>query len=156
MTQGAMRAIVILIAVGLLAGCASNKTSPTTTTPTTPTTGGAGTNATGTQLVTDTHDFTTDAAAGTPAGGAPSKAFTIPAGVTSLNLTVKWATTAPPGAITSGVTVKVGSLTCTIAAGPVQTPIPPCTKPGAGAPGPSKIEYSGAGPITATVTVMGS
>lgn len=154
MADGAMRAIVLLLAVGLLAGCASTKTTTTTTTPTTPT--GSGTNATGTQLVTDSHDFTTDAAAGTPAGGATSKAFTIPTGVTSLNLTVKWTTAAPPGAITDGVTVKVGSLSCTIAAGPVQTPIPPCTKNGAGAAGPSKIEYSGAGPITASVTVMGS
>lgn len=147
-----------LVAALVLAGCANNATpGPTTTTPTTPTPGGGSGNGTMSmsELAKDNHDFTTDAAAGTPAGGAASKAFTIPAGATMLNLTVRFTpASGAPAAVAQGVTVKAGGLTCTLPDGPVTAPLT-CTKEGAATPGDAKIEYAGAGPVTATVTVSG-
>lgn len=155
-----MRTILLLAVLSVLvAGCASNGGNN----PSTPAVGG---NTTGTgagmapkQAASDSHDFATDAAAGTPAGqGATTKAFTMDAGYTKLTLNVTFDVDSPaPGSVVAqDVVVKVGSLTCTVSAGPVTPPIPPCTKSGNATPGPMKIEYSGAGAVTATVKVIES
>jgi len=157
----AMRAwIPILLAALVLAGCASNNGNNnnnangggnTTTTP-----GGSNMTMT-TAVATDSHDFSTCMVpSGTPlpAGCAPSKAITVPSSVTMLNLTVEWSTAqgAPAGGA-SGISVKLGSKTCTLPDGPF-TGAPKCTG-NVPASGVTKIEYAGAGPVVAKVTVTG-
>jgi hypothetical protein len=105
-----------------------------------------------TEIVKDNHDFT---GAGTPAGTPTSKAFTIPAGYKMLNLTVKFSpASGAPAGVASGVSVKAGGLTCTLADGPVTGTVS-CVKDGAASPGDAKIEYAGTGPVVAAVVVSG-
>lgn len=152
-----MRSITLLVVLATLAaGCAKQDTS-TTTTPTTPTTDGTGNSTGGTPVAikSETHDFTTDAASGTPAGGSGQTALTIPAGITSLNVTVRFSPAqGAPGALSSGISVKVGTVTCSVAAGPVTGPSTCNGK--SDAAGVKAIVYSGAGPVTAAVTVLGT
>ena len=151
-----MRYVLIsLIAAAIVAGCASPTSGPpTTTTPstTTPTIPAAGAPV---AIKTDTHDFTAGAASGTPAGSSSSTALSIPAGVTMLNITVKFAlASGAPGAASTGIAVKVGTVTCAVAAGPVTAPSS-CTGT-TDAAGVKSIDYSGEGPVTATVTITGT
>jgi hypothetical protein len=147
--------LLVVIAAAIVAGCASpasnpsTATTPPTTAPTTPASSGP------VAIKSDTHDFTADAASGTPAAGSASTALTIPAGVSSLDITVKFApANGAPGAVSDGISVKVGTVTCSVAAGPVTAPST-CTGK-SDAAGVKAILYSGAGPVVATVTIMGS
>jgi len=149
--------ITILLAALVLAGCAS-KTNDTANggNNSTTTGGGMGNMTMTTPVGSDTHDFSGCAVpGGTPATPCTaSKAITVPPSVTMLNVTVEWSTSTPaPAGVTQGVQVKVGSATCTLPDGPF-TSAPKCTK-NVAATGVTKIEYSGAGPVSAKVTVTG-
>jgi hypothetical protein len=150
--------IAILLVVGfvLAAGCATNNGGNNGTTPTDNGAGGGNGTTAAKVVKTDTHDFATDAPAGAPAGTPTPTAITIDPGYTTLKLNVTFTGDAPAGGagVASGVTVKVGSLTCTID-GPV-TAASTCTKSGTATAGKAQIEYSGSGPVTATVTVSES
>lgn len=142
---------LLLVALALVAaGCASKTDeTPTTTTPvtnTTPTTNGTAGMAM--DIKSDSHTFTD-----VPPGA--TTAITVPATVTTLTLNVTFspASSAPAG-VASGVTVKLGSVSCTLPDGPVQGDVK-CTKTVA-ATGVKQIEYSGSGPVTATVKVTGA
>ncbi|GEM_PF-5376154 len=110
-------------------------------------------------LLNQSHSFTTGAAADTPAGGNTTSPVTIPPGYSKLNLTVRFSPSsgapvpapAPVGAA-SGVSVKLGNLTCDVPDGPFTTAFT-CTKEGPATAGDAKVEYLGEGSVRARVTV---
>jgi len=138
-------------------------TSPTSTTPAgttttvSPTTSGSGTNTTTTttpmapkDACSDTQDFTTQSSQNPAGAGPAAKACTIDVGYTTVTLNVTWTSTAPQAPNPNGITVKFGSLSCTI---PTPAAAPDkCSKTGPATPGAGKIEYSG-GPAPLTVSV---
>lgn len=152
----------------VLAGCASkdNGTTTTTTTPTTTTTSSTTSTTPTTSTttpttttptaptkpapmeITATADFASNT--GPPPGPPAAKPFTIPAGYTLGNLTVKW-TCPTPVCLNSAISVKAAGLTCTLDSG-AQSP-PNCVKEGPVTPGEGKFDYTGEGAVTATITL---
>jgi hypothetical protein len=102
--------------------------------------------------VTGTADWTSNP--GPPPGPPVAKSYSVPAGYTKANLTVKWAcASGAPACATSGVAVKAQGLTCSLADGPQTTPIANCVKEGTATVGDGKVVFEGSGLITATYTL---
>jgi len=151
-----MRFAVLLIVLVAATGCLNKPGTP-----------GANNNSTNStmpggmmmpkELVNESHSFA-------PPSGAGTKAFKVDAGYTMINMTVTFRPStgapvpAPAPGVSQGISVKVGTLTCTLPDGPiVPTMNPaPCNKTGPVTPGDMKVEYAGTGDISARVVVIAS
>lgn len=133
-------------------------TSPTGTTPTPTTSSGANTSTpTGPMAPKDVKSGNADFS--NPAAPPAAVNIAIDPGYTTLSLYVNWTGSAGgAGVVAQDLTVKVGSLTCTLAAGPISpaTAAAPCAKAGAATAGAAKVEFSGSGAATATYKIVES
>ena len=149
-----MRALVLatILLVAFSAGCAT-KPGDTTTSGNNSTSGNGNGTMMMKELVNETHSFA-------PPTGAGTKAFKVDAGYSKLNVTVTFRPGSPapvtPVGVSQGISVKVGTVSCTLPDGPIvpgSNPAP-CTKMVDVAPGDMKVEYAGQGDITSRVIVQ--
>lgn len=142
----------------LAAGCTAddseaNDPAPGGPTPSVPTAGGSPAPK---EVFSGSHDFSTGAAAGTPAGGATSEPFDVPSGFTRLTMTVTFSPASPaPAGAAAGVSITAGGLTCSIPDGPLTAPVT-CEQDGKATSGENTVEYAGTGPLTATIAITAS